>query len=116
MNSYTNNAWGTKGPKGPLILVLTTFFKQHVVSIAFQKIQASTIVTQGAPSGGVGYLSTSTNRLVDPSPFTTWGIYYICCKMTSNLTIYHWHLPQLKGIKPNPEHVLFPLHFLLGKP
>jgi hypothetical protein len=46
MNFYNsmpiNDVWGMKGPKGPMLLVLTIYFWQKA-SIALQKMQASTI-------------------------------------------------------------------------
>jgi Flp pilus assembly protein protease CpaA len=37
-----NNVWGMKGPKGPMLLVLTIYFWQRA-PIALQKMQAYTI-------------------------------------------------------------------------
>lgn len=40
---YANNVWGNEMPQQSFAFVLTTYFRQRV-SIAFQKLQASTIL------------------------------------------------------------------------
>jgi hypothetical protein len=69
----TNNVWGMKDSGGPPLSILSTYFRQRV-SIALQKLQAPTILSQALV---VGLTTSWLPPLTDPLSITTSNIWFI---------------------------------------